>query len=864
MTDLGSRDKVKTLDKVCEEFCESNALTGYNPGSVQGGLACDFYNDLYDPAHPDDKYELVWGFDGYVLSTCGTDFTIRVDDRRECGQGLIIRDVIVTRGNTTFRDRQEIWVVDCDPFYINENDCLDPDDHIVWPLNCVQPPELEGCGNSDTSPDNPQLGRPELVNGGDDNCALIIVDYKDEVYTVEPDACYKIIRTWIVIDWCQYDPARGGDDGRWEYVQIIKVQDREDPVVNCEIGPCEPAEKDTNGICFGHIELTVDAEDECTPDDWLNYEYKIDLNNDGTYDAFSGPAKPGSAAFNYDNPFADDAKNSTDASGTYPIGVHRISWFIEDGCGNVGTCDTVFVVEDCKRPTPYCKTGIITVVMPSSGSIEVWANDLDAGSFDNCTHPDNLKFYFNGDSKWTGYEINCDTFQNRGATGEVMIEVEVWVEDDEGNADFCRTTIRVQDPNGICGTTSNFVAVAGKVYTEDARFVEEVAVDLNMAGQKLGDRTTSADGYYAFMGLTMGADYEVTPKRDDDYLNGVSTKDLVKIQRHLLGLEELDSPYKIIAADANGSDGISAADISTLRKLILGVDAELSDVDSWRFVDSDWAFEDPRNPWHPFDFPENIIYNDMDQEHMTSDFVAIKVGDVTNDAYVDGAISNGTRSNETFVISTDNAAFEAGETVEVTLSAGEAQMLSGYQFTMTYTDQLSLIEVNTQQQGLGEGNFAILEEGVLTSSWNDFGGVKVEGALFTLVFEATASGSLGDALSINSNETPAEAYDQNLNTMGVQLNIGGTIVAGGFELYQNVPNPFADETVIGFELPQPMEAMITVYDVMGKVVRIIEVDGNRGYNEVSVQKADLDATGILYYQLDAGAHSSTRKMILMN
>jgi len=865
VTSINDRAKVKTKDKVCQQYCERNIKTGYVPSNVQNGLACDYYNNLFNPAHPETLYDLTWGFDGYVISTCGTDFEIRVIDQRECGQGLIIREVIVRRGNSLFRDRQNIWVVDCDPFYVSQ-DCRDLDDDIRWPLDCRQPDEIEGCGNADTSPDNPDLGRPEIVNGGDDNCAMIIVDYKDDVYTVEPDACYKIIRTWIVIDWCLYDPIRGGNEGRWEHVQIIKVQDREDPMVTCMVGDCEPAVKDSAlGICFGHLDLTVDADDECTPDNWLNYEYKIDLNNDGNYDAFSGPAKAGRAAANHDNPYADDAKDATNASGTYPIGVHRITWFIEDGCGNVGTCDTLFRVKDCKRPTPYCKPGIITVVMPSSGSITVWANDLDAGSFDNCTAQKDLKFYFNGDSKWTGFEINCDTFLNRGATGKVRIEVEIWVEDEEGNADFCRTIIEVQDPNGICGNVSNLAAIAGKVYTESQEFVEEVEVDLMENNNVMDQRMTAKDGYFAFMDLTQNRDYDVDPFKDGDYLNGVSTKDLVRIQRYLLGMDNLGSPYKIIAADANNTGNVTASDISVLRKLILGLNSELKDVDSWRFVPVDHNFEDATNPWFPTDFPEKISYSDLDQRMMSSHFIAIKVGDVTEDAVTSGATKTTTRSDESIAFKADDQSFTSGEELEVEVMMREDQVLSGYQFTLEYDDNaLELLDIVPVQDQLTNGNFAIVENGIITASWNDFSSNTVSDQVFTLVFSAKADGKLSRSLKINSKVTMAEAYDADLNTMGVELRFEGQGVVGNFELYQNVPNPFGNETVVGFELPTEMSATMTIYDVMGKVVRIIQVDGSKGYNEVNVSKADINATGILYYQLDAGEHTSTKKMILMN
>jgi hypothetical protein len=64
--------------------------------------------------------------------------------------------------------------------------------------------------------------------------------------------------------------------------------------------------------------------------------------------------------------------------------------------------------------------------------------------------------------------------------------------------------------------------------------------------------------------------------KDNDPLNGVSTFDLVLINKHILGLEPLNSPYKMIAADANNSRSITTFDIVELRKLILGIYTELA------------------------------------------------------------------------------------------------------------------------------------------------------------------------------------------------------------------------------------------------------------------------------------------------
>lgn len=40
-----------------------------------------------------------------------------------------------------------------------------------------------------------------------EDCELLGTSYEDQIFTVVPDACYKIERTWSVINWCTYNPG---------------------------------------------------------------------------------------------------------------------------------------------------------------------------------------------------------------------------------------------------------------------------------------------------------------------------------------------------------------------------------------------------------------------------------------------------------------------------------------------------------------------------------------------------------------------------------------------------------------------------------------------------------------------------------
>ena len=55
---------------------------------------------------------------------------------------------------------------------------------------------------------------------------------------------------------------------------------------------------------------------------------------------------------------------------------------------------------------------------------------------------------------------------------------------------------------------------------------------------------------------------------------GLSALDIVKIRKHILGFEELTTPWQLIAADVTGEGNSSSLDIVRLRKVVLGFEDE--------------------------------------------------------------------------------------------------------------------------------------------------------------------------------------------------------------------------------------------------------------------------------------------------
>jgi hypothetical protein len=84
-----------------------------------------------------------------------------------------------------------------------------------------------------------------------------------------------------------------------------------------------------------------------------------------------------------------------------------------------------------------------------------------------------------------------------------------------------------------------------------------------------------------------------------------------------------------------------------------------------------------------------------------------------------------------------------------------------------------------------------------------------------------------------------------------------------FSLAQNYPNPFNPVTEIHYAIPRPQRVRLTVFDIMGREIRIL-VDGfqGEGRHRVEFQAGGL-ASGVYLYRLETEGRTITKKMMLM-
>ncbi len=427
--------------------------------------------------------------------------------------------------------------------------------------------------------------------------------------------------------------------------------------------------------------------------------------------------------------------------------------------------------------------------------------------------------------------------------------------DDCGNAATVTTTIWINEYE----TNTTTATVSGMITNAADEMIDEVYVmaEGSATNDMMGNMTTDESGTYNF-NLDLGENYTITPARDGDVMNGLSTMDLILLGQHLLEVQPLDSPYKIIAADINNSGSVSSLDMIALRRLILRIDETLTNNTSWRFVDADYAFNNPTNPFEST-FPEVANINGLNGTTQ-QDFIGIKVGDLNDSATPNALLSGDTRTERStqHLLATD-ARIEKGETKIMEVKAKDFTALLGYQMTLEFDPaKMEIIElIPGVLRGLTDENFGIQNqaEGIITTSWNTTHGLSLEDetVLFSVKVKATEALILSEELRSTSQITSAEAYSEIHGVMHSNLLFEDSkgFEKDRFALYQNYPNPFEVTTKVGFYLNKAGDATLTVYDMDGKIRYNENGNYESGYHEITLGAEQLGEAGMLYYQLNA-------------
>ncbi len=241
--------------------------------------------------------------------------------------------------------------------------------------------------------------------------------YSDEVYNICAGS-YEIIRTWKVRNTCQ--PVVPGVNPI-EAVQIIRVLDFENPVVDC---PDDITISTSSIDCNGAYLIPEPVvETGCT-----NWDYTVSASNG----------------------LLTQLPNGTYLLSGLDEGIYTVRYEVEDECGRYSECILNLTVIDQVGPTAACEDGL-NVSLDGNGQAVISAADVDGNSEDLCgevqleirrlyeldpgTCQATTPFY----TDWSAsVGVNCCDLED-------MVTVELRVTDEDGNSSICWTEILVED-----------------------------------------------------------------------------------------------------------------------------------------------------------------------------------------------------------------------------------------------------------------------------------------------------------------------------------------------------------------------------------------------------------------------------------
>lgn len=716
-------------------------------------------------------------------------------------------------------------------------------------------------------------------------CDLIGWEHEDQVFDIVQDACYKVIRTYHIINWCNYvqgqAPIELGRDenplglvydektitaadienyGYFTYVQVLKVTDNTAPTLSINevqtciygVGDADPAgvEDQTLGAapyeCDTVRIFSVEARD-CDQSAFKNFSF--------TYEVYE------------DDILVETGEASKFFWTVQPKIKYTVRFTVYDNCGNENTLTKDYEFWDCSRPSVVC-IPVVNVEIRGDGTARVDAIEFNKGSWDNCTPQSALrhKIWHKSISVIppTDKESVADLPSTIYLDCDYRLAQQVfhYVLDAEGNYDFCDAIVNVGNASGICigDPIAERAVVAGNIQTREGALVEAVNIEIMGAGI-MPSTATSTNGDFT-LDLDKGQAYEVVPTKQTEPLNGVTTFDLIVISKHILGIKDFTTPYQYIAADVNQSGTITAFDLVQLRQLILNIIPAFPNNNSWRFVDAKYAFatDTPLTE----DFKERITINNHQADMMDANFVAIKIGDLNGSASANTLQTNEARTApNTTTIDLIDRTLQAGELFTIDFKKADLQELEGYQFALDFTG----LELMNIQEGLVKSHHfgqTLQNRNMLLSSWDRLSGstepTSDQTHLFSLQFKAHTAGKLSDFLHLQPKILTTQAYTHQGEIIDLALRFT-TTTTKGFTLEQNRPNPFKETTSIGFQLPKAGKATLTILDVQGRVLLQRAKDFSRGSHQWIIEGQSLTTKGILYYQLATANEVLTKKMM---
>lgn len=678
------------------------------------------------------------------------------------------------------------------------NDYIFSAGDVTWPGDII----ISKCANN--NPDS-IFSKPRMAVN---DCGSVYFTYVDLPIQLTIDSCEYFDRIWTAYAACTQQSVK--DTQRISLIDLQKAK---------LIAPSDTLVANTPGMCMGFVSLQPAVLLGCAG----NLQITNSYNNEGE-----------------------------DASDFYPVGTTMVVFTATDLCGVIH--DTlIVVVRDLENPFIECD--FFEFDMMPNDSIKLGVKSLLINYEDNCTSADSLHISFTlGNFNDTVRYITCADLPNPPDT----LYYTIYIEDAYGNSDSCVSEVKVTDTHLYCPTAIRVGDVGGYITDLHSKPMKGVEVELLGLNQSI---VSDENGYYIFADIVTNHEYMISPSYNKNWLEGVTTQDIVKIQRHILGLEPFDLPYKWIAADLDKNGRVTSADIVWLRRLILGKSFEVPTNQSWRFVNKAYSFINPEFPLEE-KFEEKTVLKGLWHDTIVH-YDAIKVGDVS-------AFSGFVNMNErlrSVELAIDSKTFKNDELFRVDVYTENEIDMDGFQ--MNFNLDPSYIELYRIQEFINQTEGRNLDQDEYNCDGRQLSVVfltnasvkPVRGKLLSLLFKAKRTGNVKEVFTPGS-FISNEVYLKKDVPVKILFKYKESPQANTELLNWYVdPNPFKERCVIEFISTHSEEIKFNLYDLTGKSVLTKSVIISKGKNSIVINADELAESGTYIYYVSASDHSYHGKII---
>jgi hypothetical protein len=632
----------------------------------------------------------------------------------------------------------------------------------------------------------------------------------------------------------------------WKYTQIINLIDTIKPVV---IVPDSSLVIQTNGSCSSTMSLTVKVLENClfssvSLDSIVLYEKNTKIRI-----PWGGKLDNGV----YKNGFLTARVNAIQP-GNYDLWIEVSDHWRQKSSAVLA----ISVVPSSLQALDCVQKMTKNLTPPSSGEgglVKINAMDVlndknlvsnlstcYPGSFLSLKKVSDLSVSYIPNKKDSVLSFDCSSLKN------TPIPLRVFLTDSKGISVSCDVSLYLSDSLNTC---SPKVKITGAIKTATGKPVNQVTVGLSGFTSTSGQ--TNENGLFSIQNISTGGPYILKPVSPNDFKNGVSTLDLVLLQRQLIQGQTLKSPLQLLAADIDNSGTISIRDLLELRKLVINLTPKFEKNTSWRFIPTHFIFPDSSNPWKT-PFPEEINFPAIFKD-TTASFTAVKIGDLSGDAPLDQVPGVQFRREVSpwhlFYSVTENP---TNREFLVSFFFNEKNKPDGFQSTIQWNPRF-LNNVSFIPGSLTADYVNIeAERGLLNVSAEK---LTDDGVLFSLLFSAD-NPSFNDPYLANNVLSP-EAYKESqifpLNLVKLPLE------KEMFRVYPAVPNPFSGETVISFYLPQSTFTEMVISDLSGRILKKLSGQGMKGLNNWTLDLSELTSDLILFCKVKAGNDEGFQQII---